>query len=75
MINYTIEYKTKSAEGRSGRVISTSAAREAGYDGSRTFWSVDTISIRHGYENMGVAGYTTATFWMSQNYKKIEDGR
>lgn len=41
MINYNIECKTKSVEGRSGRVISTSAAREAGYDGSRTFWSVD----------------------------------
>lgn len=75
MINYIIECKTKSAEGRSGRVISTSAAREAGYDGSRTSWSVDTISILHGYQNTGVAGYTTATFWTLLNGKKIEDGQ
>lgn len=57
--------KQHSVEGRSGRVISTSAAREAGDDGSRTFWSVGTVSIPCGYENMDVACYTTALRMMN----------
>lgn len=45
-------------EGRSGRVISTSAAREARDDGSRTLWSVGIGYILHRYQNMDVASTT-----------------